>query len=247
MQESFSEFRIRRGETAEGKAFEFASIAFRNLPFIEEFYFYESIDSTNERAKSGKIFSIFFAEEQKKGRGRLDREWISKKGGLYFSINLPLYSLTKLTLISALSVAEAFENARLKWPNDVLLFGKKFCGVLGETIGEKAIIGIGINVENDVREVSFACNLSSFYPVSREEAFERVTRNFAINYIDLLAGKWEELFARYVELCETVGRKVRVITPTGEIEGIAELGKDGAIVVDGKKIYSGDCVHIRTI
>ncbi|MEM0351133.1 MAG: biotin--[acetyl-CoA-carboxylase] ligase, partial [Archaeoglobaceae archaeon] len=137
-----------------------ASIAFRNLPFIDEFYFFNSIDSTNERAKFGKPFSIYFAKEQTKGKGRLGREWISRKGGLYFSITIPKYSVTKLTLISALSVAEGIEGARIKWPNDVTIFGKKFCGILGEIVDEKAIIGIGINVENDV-ELPNACNLKS--------------------------------------------------------------------------------------
>ncbi|MEM0351132.1 MAG: hypothetical protein QXU61_05130, partial [Archaeoglobaceae archaeon] len=79
----------------------------------------------------------------------------------------------------------------------------------------------------------------------REEVFDRVTRNFGRNYSDLLAGKWNELFLRYRKLCETIGKRVRVITTTGIIEGIAELDEDGALVVEGKKIYSGDCIHVR--
>lgn len=245
MQESFSELVIRRGERGKGKAFEFAEIAFRSLPFLEEFHFFELIDSTNERAKYGKPFSLFFAEEQISGRGRFERQWVSRKGGLYFSIVLPGYSVSKITLISALSVAESVEASRIKWPNDVLLFGKKFCGILGEVFENKVIVGLGINVENDVSGFDFACNLKSFYPISREDVFEKVTSNFARNYANLLAGKWQEIFARFAELCETKGKKVRVITLHRVIEGIAELSEDGAIVVDGEKIYSGDCIHLR--
>lgn len=245
MRESFSRLVIKRGERGEGKAFEFAEIAFRNLIFLEEFHFFEIVDSTNERAKFAKPFSILFAEEQISGRGRFERKWVSKRGGLYFSIVLPAYNISKLTLISALSVAESVKDSRIKWPNDVLLFGKKFCGILGEVFEDKAVIGIGINVENDVSDFEFACNVRSFYPVSRKEVFDEVTKNFARNYIDLLAGKWSELFERYAEICETKGKRVRVVTTSRVIEGIAELSEDGAIVVNGEKIYSGDCVHLR--
>lgn len=245
MGESFSELVIKRGEKGEGIAFEFAEIAFRNLPFLEEFHFFDVVDSTNHRAKFARPFSLFFAEEQIKGRGRLERSWMSKRGGLYFSIVLPAYNVSKLTLISALSVAESVKDSRIKWPNDVLLFGKKFCGILGEFFEDKAIVGIGINVENDVSEFDFACNIKSFYTMSRKDVFESVTKNFAKNYVDLLAGRWQEIFERFAEICETKGKKVKVITPHKVIEGIAELSEDGSIVVSGEKIFSGDCIHLR--
>lgn len=244
MQESFSGLRIRRGEIGKGKAFEFASIAFKNLQFLEDFYYYELVDSTNIRAREGKVFSLFFADEQTKGRGRLERSWMSRKGGLYFSLVLPRYSVEKLNIVSALSVAEAIKDSRIKWPNDVLLFGKKFCGILSESLEDKAIVGIGINVENEV-EIPDACKIASFYRLSREEVFDRVTERFGENYLELLSGNWTDLFARYRELCETVGKKVRVFTPSGIIEGVAELCEDGAILVNGKKIYAGDCIHLR--
>ncbi|MEM3505873.1 MAG: biotin--[acetyl-CoA-carboxylase] ligase [Archaeoglobaceae archaeon] len=245
MRESFSGLVIRRGEKGFGKAFEFAEIAFRNLPFLEEFHFFELVDSTNERAKSARPFSLLFAEEQTSGRGRRERSWVSKKGGLYFSIVLPGYNVSKLTLISALSVAEAVKDSKIKWPNDVLLFGKKFCGILGEAFEDKAIVGIGINVENDVSEFEFACNIKSYYPLSIKDVFENVMKNFAKNYTELLAGKWREIFERFAKICETRGKRVKVITPGRVIEGVAELSEDGAIVVNGEKIYSGDCIHLR--
>ncbi|TDA27302.1 MAG: biotin--[acetyl-CoA-carboxylase] ligase [Archaeoglobi archaeon] len=244
MQELSSGVKIKREEVGTGKAFEFASITFKNLPFVENFYYYELTDSTNERARDCETFSLILAEEQTKGRGRLNRDWISKRGGLYFSIVLPPYSLEKLTLVSALSVAEAIEHSRIKWPNDVLLFGKKFCGILGESFGDKVIVGVGINVENDV-EIPNACKISSFYRMSRTEVFDRVTARFGKNYLELLSGNWKELFAKYRDLCDTLGKKVRVITSEGIFEGVAEICEDGAIIVGGKKIYAGDCIHLR--
>lgn len=248
MRESFSELRIRRGEKAEGEAGRFSEIAFQNLEFLDEFYYYELVDSTNERAKEiCKKFCLFFAEEQTAGRGRLGRKWFSSKGGLYFSISLPAYEVGKLTMLSALSVAESIPTARIKWPNDVLINNLKVSGILGELFGDKAIVGIGINVKNEIPDElrDYATNLSKFFELGREEVFGRVTKNFYKNYVDLVSGNWEKLFQKYRDLCITIGKHVKVITPSGEIKGIAELSEDGAIIVDGKKIYVGDCIHLR--
>ncbi|MCQ4152665.1 MAG: biotin--[acetyl-CoA-carboxylase] ligase [Archaeoglobi archaeon] len=248
MQESFSELKITRELKAGGEARNFAEIAFRNLSFLEEFYYYEVADSTNERAKEKcRKFCLFFAERQTAGRGRLGRRWFSDRGGLYFSITLPFYEAAKLTMVSALSVAEAIPGARIKWPNDVLLGDLKFSGILGEIAKDKAIVGIGINVENEIPQElkGYATNISTFYKISRAEVFERFTRNFNKNYSELVSGNWSELFQRYRKLCATVGIKVKVITPSGEFSGIADLSEDGAIVVGGQKIYAGDCIHLR--
>ncbi len=248
MRESFSELRITRDLKAEGEARYFAEIAFRNLSFLEEFYYYEVVDSTNERARERcKKFCLFFADRQTAGRGRFGRRWFSERGGLYFSITLPVYEAAKLTMISALSLAEAIPKARIKWPNDVLLGDLKFSGILGEIANDKAIVGIGINVENEIpKELKgYATSISSFYKINRLEVFERFTRNFNENYSELVSGNWVELFQRYRELCVTLGRYVRVITPAGEFSGIANLSEDGAIIVGGQKIYAGDCIHLR--
>jgi BirA family biotin operon repressor/biotin-[acetyl-CoA-carboxylase] ligase len=248
MQESFSELKITRELKAEGEPRKFAEIAFRNLTFLEEFYYYEIVDSTNERAKEKcRKFCLFFADCQTAGRGRLGRRWFSDRGGLYFSITLPFYEAAKLTMISALAVAEAVPGARIKWPNDVLLSNLKFCGILGEIDREKAIVGVGINVENEIPEElrEYATNIVSFYKLSRLEVFERFTKNFNRYYSELVSGNWRELFQKYRELCITAGKKVRVITPAGEFKGIAELSEDGAIIVDGRKVYAGDCIHLR--
>jgi len=248
MRESFSELKITRELKAEGEARIFAEIAFRNLSFLDEFYYYEVVDSTNERAKEKcRKFCLFFADRQIAGRGRLGRRWFSEMGGLYFSITLPVYEAAKLTMVSALSVAEAIPGARIKWPNDVLLSNLKFSGILGEIAGEKAIVGVGINVENEIPEElrGYATNIVSFYKISRLEVFERFTKNFNCYYFELVSGNWSEIFQKYRSLCITAGKKVRVITPTGEFTGIAELSEDGAIIVDGRKVYAGDCIHLR--
>ncbi|MDI3497099.1 biotin--[acetyl-CoA-carboxylase] ligase [Archaeoglobus sp.] len=231
--------------------YEVARLAFESG--FKEVHFYDVTDSTNSRAKEyGKPDALFFANRQTAGRGRHGRKWLSEEGGLYFSVTLspPLdYSeLPKLTLIAGLSVAEAIPQSEIKWPNDVLIKGRKVCGILSELHGEVerplVIVGVGINVKNPVPENGIS--LSELYDVSRREVFEQVIRNFSKNYRMLLDGRWCELRRRIERRCSSVGKAVRVTTPSGVVEGIAEaISEDGSLVVSGKKIYAGDCIHLR--
>ncbi len=228
-----------------------ARIAFENG--FDEIHFYDVTDSTNTRAREyGKPSVLFFANRQTAGRGRYGRRWLSDEGGLYFSITLspPLdYSdLPKLTLIAGLSVAESVPETEIKWPNDVLIHGRKVCGILSELHGEVErpllIIGIGINVENPAPENGIS--VSELFDMSRKEVFELVLRNFSKNYQKLLSGSWDELRREIEKRCSTIGKKVRVIMPSGVIEGVAEsIAEDGSLVVDGRKIHVGDCIHLR--
>ncbi|HIC98278.1 MAG TPA: biotin--[acetyl-CoA-carboxylase] ligase, partial [Pyrodictiaceae archaeon] len=123
----------------------------------------QEIDSTNEFAK--KIApqegegTVIVADIQTKGRGRIMRTWSSPKGGLWMSVILkpnPRH-ITKLVFISALAVVETLAEfgieGKIKWPNDVLVSGKKICGILSEGRYSKSgieyvILGLGINVNN---------------------------------------------------------------------------------------------------
>lgn len=244
-------------EESELNPYEVANISFERFgEFLDEVIYYESTDSTNERAKECKRPKVlFFAESQTAGKGRLGRRWESERGGLYFSISLePKFGfedLPKLTLIAGLAVAEALTGT-IKWPNDVLINGKKVCGILSELHGEfenpLIVIGIGINVSNPIPEElkTTAASVNEFYRVGRRDVFDKVLLNFGRLYKDFLKGKWSELRKKFVKRCETIGKIVKVITPMGEIVGLAEgIDDDGAIIVNGIKVYAGDCIHLR--
>jgi len=143
----------------------------RTKQFGKRIVFLREVDSTNDYAKELASYgaeegTAVVAETQTAGRGRLGREWISPKGGLYFSVILrPRISASeavKLVFVAGLAVAKIFEevyglHVEIKKPNDVLVNGKKISGILAETntTGEKVnytIIGIGINVNFDVKE-----------------------------------------------------------------------------------------------
>ncbi|MCP5006467.1 MAG: biotin--[acetyl-CoA-carboxylase] ligase [Planctomycetes bacterium] len=128
---------------------------------------YDKLVSTNtflrQQCANLQAYSVIWAEEQTHGRGRFDRVWYSSPGkDLTFSILLPLEPRVieyrhNITQIAALAVARLLEQyglkPDLKWPNDVLIYNRKICGILCETVevGEKtfAVLGIGLNVNSD--------------------------------------------------------------------------------------------------
>ncbi|MDD3170240.1 MAG: biotin--[acetyl-CoA-carboxylase] ligase [Candidatus Paceibacterota bacterium] len=132
---------------------------------------FKKISSTNAEARTFKPWTILVAEEQDSGRGRKGDQWFSPKGGLYFSLVLPksdIHDLQILTVLAGLAVAKTVKDnfnlePLIKLPNDVLINGKKVCGILTENIVGKevkfSVIGIGLNT-----------NISSFPPDLRKTA-----------------------------------------------------------------------------
>lgn len=131
-----------------------------------ELYYYDETDSTNIRAKlagetDGAHGALFVANEQNAGRGRRGRAWSTPKGtsiALTFLLrpDVPIENVSRLTILSALATARAIEETaglepQIKWPNDVVVGGKKICGILTEMSSEGmdikyAVVGIGVNV-----------------------------------------------------------------------------------------------------
>ncbi|MDK2886489.1 MAG: BirA family transcriptional regulator [Thermosipho sp. (in: thermotogales)] len=127
---------------------------------------FEKIDSTNEYLKKHykelNNGTVIVAIEQTAGKGRYGRKWISSKGGLWFSILLKpknifsTYFFTKLASFTLVKILKRYKvYARIKWPNDIFVNGKKLAGILTEVVYEKSkpvalIIGIGINLNNQI-------------------------------------------------------------------------------------------------
>ena len=131
-----------------------------------ELYYYDETDSTNIRAKlagetDGAHGALFVANEQNAGRGRRGRAWSTPKGtsiAMTFLLrpDVPIENVSRLTILSALATARALADtaglqAQIKWPNDVVVGGKKICGILTEMSSEGmdikyAVVGIGVNV-----------------------------------------------------------------------------------------------------
>lgn len=211
---------------------------------------YYKIGSTNTTAMEAAASdapegSVFVAEEQIAGRGRGANAWHSARStGIYCSVilrpNLPPSDALVLSLAAGLAVRAAIQqldagvNPDLKWPNDLLLDGKKFCGILTEMNAEATrvrhlVIGIGINVNqarfpDDLRELATSLKAASGTEWSRVELTAALLKSLHREYRDLLEkpNAHESILRRFAEHSSYVrGRKVR-IEENGGFEGVTE-------------------------
>ena len=220
---------------------------------------FESTTSTNDviekLAHDGvKEGVVVFAESQTKGRGRLGRKWMSPAGkGLWFSIllrpELTPQAITQLTVASATALRRAIEaqtglNPEIKWPNDILINGKKVCGVLTELSAELdrvkyVILGIGVDVNlnagdfpPELRKTATSLKAELGKSLSRAELAVEILRELEADYTRVAGGHFSEVADEWEEHCTTIGREVTIRTGARKICGRAEsLGEDGALLL----------------
>jgi len=234
--------------------------------------FFESTDSTNVRAKalaeSGEEQGVVvLAEEQTRGKGRLDRTWVSPRGrNLLFSIifrpRLLPTQIFRLNMISSVSIVEAVESLTpvrplIKWPNDVYVGNKKLAGILTEFSGtadglEYAVVGIGLNVNVDPRSIAEISDIATSLqaelgcPISRIHLLREILRRVDHHYQRLLTGRDTGLREHWNSLSLVVGKDVTISSfdtlEQGRAMGIDE---DGALIIrdrfgQTKRILCGD-------
>ncbi|WP_456477672.1 biotin--[acetyl-CoA-carboxylase] ligase [Geoglobus ahangari] len=235
------------------------ALAALKIPGVERYYHFEEVDSTNRFAKEVSN-AVVFSESQSSGRGRLGRRWESGRGGVYMSLSLnmsiPVSEIPKVTLLTGLAVCKALEEygARIKWPNDVLVGGKKVSGILSEFVGEemaaKVVVGIGVNVRNRVPD-SLRDRAISLHEVDESvritDIFTRICEQLS-NLLSAFPQKWGEILEEWKRLSDTIGREVRVSLYGEEVVGKAvDVDADGGlIVVSGegrRKVISGECFY----
>ena len=236
-------------------------------PFDVEYH--DSVDSTNERARQltddGAEDVVVLADEQTAGSGRLDREWSSPSGGIWLSAicrpDLPPAQVPVYTLAAAVATAEAVRatgvDAGIKWPNDVLVptgegEERKLAGILTEMEGEAdrvswVVVGVGLNANVDAGAVPDTATTmrEQVGDVDRAE----VTRGLLERFDELRADP-ESVLPAWRDLASTLGRRVRVETPGGEVVGEAvDVEFPGTLVVETaageKRVSAGDCEHLR--
>jgi BirA family biotin operon repressor/biotin-[acetyl-CoA-carboxylase] ligase len=197
---------------------------------------------------------VVFAETQSKGRGRLGRKWVSpSRKGLWLSVllrpDLPPQSATQLTIVSATALRRAIQSqtgleAAIKWPNDILVGGKKVAGILTELHAELdrikfLIIGIGVDVNlnqadfpAELRSLASSLRIQSGKPVQRAELAVAVLRELDDEYERLIAGRFTAIADEWEAHCGTIGQDVVIRSGQRQIRGRAEsLGEDGALLL----------------
>ena len=235
-------------------------------PYDAEFH--GALASTNDRAREladeGAARVAVVADEQTGGRGRRGRGWTGPPGGVYASILVrperPPAHAPVFTLAAAVAVARACDpldvDARIKWPNDVLAAvdgtDRKLSGILTEMEAEGGriawlIAGVGVNANVDADALpASATSLRALVGDVDRAAF---VRRLVTAFHDLAADP-DAVLPAWRERASTLGRRVRVDTPGGEVVGLArDVEFPGALVVDTdegtRRVHAGDCEHLR--
>lgn len=235
--------------------------------------YYSETNSTNFQAKENAYKSdgtVFIADYQTAGRGRMGREWKSDKGsGLWFSILLKPdilpESIASITLIVGISVCRVMReygfDAGIKWPNDVVVGGRKICGILNEMsiIENKVnyvVCGIGVNVNNarfdaELSDKATSMCIEKGVIYEREVILQDVLYEFEKCYKRFIENGIHEFLQEYKLLCVTLNREVSIVSgDSSEIAYATDITPEGGLVVeiDGKRreICSGE-VSVRGI
>ncbi len=211
---------------------------------------------------------VVFAESQTKGRGRLGRKWISPvRKGLWFSVllrpKLHPQETTQLTVAAATALFRAIREvtgitAEIKWPNDILIRGKKVAGILTELNAELdrvkyVIIGIGVDVNlnagdlpADVRNLATSLKIETGKPCDRAELAVQILRELEKDYQRVCSGQFEIVVNEWEKHCSTLGSRVAVQIGGRQIAGRAEsLDEYGALLLRSEhghleRIIGGD-------
>jgi BirA family biotin operon repressor/biotin-[acetyl-CoA-carboxylase] ligase len=212
----------------------------------------EETGSTNAdvaaRARAGEAPGlVLVAEAQTLGRGRLGRTWTSPpRAGLTFSTLLTVPPSPWVPLLAGVAVCRALGeaagvDARLKWPNDVLVGDRKICGVLAEVAAGQVVLGMGLNVSTRADELPPDRPATSVLLAGGTA--DRLTLLRAI----LRALADDASSDDYRALCTTLGREVSVQLPDDAVAtGTATaIDDDGRLVVGGAAYAAGDVVHLR--
>ncbi|TME57040.1 MAG: biotin--[acetyl-CoA-carboxylase] ligase [Chloroflexi bacterium] len=188
-----------------------------------------SMTSTQDVARELPIGSVVVADHQTAGRGRLSHRWEAPPGTALL-VSFVLRPDPHLSLAVGVAAAEACgKDVRLKWPNDLLLSGRKVGGILIESSASKAICGIGINL-------TWAPDGAARLDESRDQLLDRL-RPAVEHWASAPA---TQVIARWRDLSDTIGKKVRIEVGDRVVEGTAsDIDATGSLVVDGVHVSAG--------
>lgn len=244
----------------------------------KEVLYFDTIDSTNTKAqelaeKGYQSGTLVVADKQESGKGRRGRSWVSPSGtGIFMTLmikpDINPNNASMLTLVAALAVAKAItsvtgEEALIKWPNDIVVNGKKVCGILTEMNAQfdyinHIVVGIGINVHNESFPEEISQMASSLMIEAGGKRFHRAqiiaeTMSYFEQYYDTFL-KTQDLSAlvrEYDELLVNRNKSVRVLDPKEPFDGKAMgITPKGELIVDtweSRKLVSSGEVSVRGI
>lgn len=241
-------------------------------------YYFDKVDSTQNYAlklsqKPHENGSVVIAERQTKGRGRLNRRWVSPKGGIWLSIllkpNFDLLQTSLFPMITSLALSIAVEKIikirpELKWPNDVMIKGKKVAGILIDVAIESnkidyLVIGVGINfrikstkitrlVKDSQRRYGITTLVKENQKANPVELVQQFLFELEQMYNKVISNSIGEVRKEWIKRSSTIGKTVIVTTATGSVKGKAiGIDETGALLLSNKgnihRILAGDITY----
>ena len=242
--------------------------------------YYDEIGSTNDEAfrlgeEGAPEGTVLLAESQSSGKGRMQRIWYSPPGAnIYTSMILrpPVGTIrvTQIPIAAGVAAAETINDfcpgrAWIKWPNDVLIGGKKVCGILaqikmsGQAV-DFIVVGIGINVNldreqfpQDIQEIATSLAMEAGREISRPELIFRLYENMAKWYRELTRNGFNTVRERWLNLSEMIGKTVSVMFQNESVRGKAMgLDEDGALILrttnnQNMTVSAGDATILKEV
>ena len=230
--------------------------------------FFQSVVSTNTVASAlpatAEDGTVILADSQQKGRGRLNRTWLSPPGlNIYMSIVLkPMIHVRYapfITMMTATACTTALRkvapvHVTIKWPNDLMISDKKIGGILTESKNDShkithAIVGIGINVNaerstfpRELRQLATSLKIETGQSVSREYVVCEILNNISEGYVFLKNLKTARLLSVWKNLTSTIGKKVKVVVGNEILSGTAEAVDERGMLI--LRLQTGETRHI---
>ena len=237
-------------------------------------YSFHEVESTNGVARFLAEYgapegTVVLSEIQTKGKGRSGKKWESPVGGIWLSIVLkPDIDPSKasiITLATGVAVAKTLKkmniDARIKWPNDILINNKKVCGILTEANAkfnavDYVIVGVGIDTKldinilaDDLREGTTSLNKETDGEIKESEIIAKFLNEFEEIYNLFKDEKFDEILYDWRRMAQTIGRYVEIKQPLGKVYRGTAVGinNQGALILELgngelKKIISGECI-----
>jgi len=237
-------------------------------------YSFHEVESTNSIAKflaenGSPEGTIILAETQTKGRGRSGKKWESPTGGIWLSIilkdNIEPSKASIITLATGVAVAKILRkmniDAKIKWPNDILINNKKVCGILTEANAKSnavyyVIVGVGIDTKidigtlaDDIQEKTTSLNKETSEEIKEPSIVANFLNEFEEIYNLFKDEKFDEILYDWKQMNQTIGSYVEVKQPFGEVYRGRAVGIDnqGVLILELengelKEIISGECI-----
>jgi BirA family biotin operon repressor/biotin-[acetyl-CoA-carboxylase] ligase len=225
-----------------------------------KFYRLTEINSTNDYIKeileNAPEGTVVVADTQSSGRGSKGRSWYSPEGGLWMSVLLKHHENCLISLIAGIAICEAFAtydiDSKIKWPNDVLLNGKKIAGILPEVVEDNVVLGVGINLNvrqfpDDLQEKASSIFIETKKHLDPQSFYHCLCKFLDAYYCILKKEEVDTLLSKWRQYTLMRGRDVSIELPGRLVVGkVLDIDRQGALIVMRadygiEHVIGGDC------